>query len=420
MRAPKQNNEKGKNLKKVILGFGVLLGLGVLGTSFGQKSDPIPTRLAQTPPMGWNSWNKFRCGVNDALIRQIADAMVINGMKDAGYQYVNIDDCWALPQRTNGHLEADPATFPYGIKALADYVHLRGLKFGLCSDHGTLTCQGRAGSYGHEATDAADFVAWGVDYLKYDNCNLTPFSNQKKDYQVMGDALKSSGRPMTFSICAWEFKSWMPSTGNLWRTTDDIADSWDVMVGKIDANERSALVAGPGKWNDPDMLEVGNGGKTDEADQAGTGIKAAPLNVGTYVTGEGGMTDSEYQTQFSMWAIMAAPLIAGNNVRNMSQATKEILLNKEVIAVDQDHLGHQGIKVWDNGTGLNVFSKTLQGNNIRAVALLNRSAISAVITVNWEDIGIPTGKADVRDLWATFTGGSSPTTTKPPCPPMAW
>lgn len=395
MKTLKQCDEKlnGKNLKKVILGFGALLGLGVLGTSFGQKSDTIPTRLAQTPPMGWNSWNTFMKGLSDTLLRQVADAMVTNGMRDAGYQYVNIDDGWALPDRLNDHLQPDPAKFPGGFKPVTDYLHSRGLKFGIYSDRGTLTCVSRSpGSYGHETTDAEDFAAWGVDYLKYDNCNPAFFSTQKKDYRRMYEALVATRRPIVFSICAWNFKNWMPEIGNLWRTTDDITDTWGTIVDIIDKNVKSAQYSGPGKWNDPDMLVVGCFNVLDFQHNRA-------LDGTSELVGNKGLTDVESRSHFSMWAMMAAPLIASNDVRNMPKKIRDILINKEVIAVDQDPLGHQGIKVWDSGTGLNVYSKVLRGNNIRAVALLNRSGTTAVITVNWEDIEIPAGKAAVRDLW---------------------
>jgi alpha-galactosidase len=202
--------------------------------------------------MGWNSWNKFQCDVSDALIRQITDAVVSSGMRDAGYAYIIIDDCWMTMKRERGHLQPDPATFPYGIKPLADYVHSRGLKFGLYSDRGTQTCQGRAASHGHEKTDARDFADWGVDYLKYDNCNPAFLSVQEWDYKRMKKALDSTGRPIIFSICTWgHFKEWMPSVGNLWRSGGDIHDNWDSMMGQIGPNEELAPYAGPGHWERP-------------------------------------------------------------------------------------------------------------------------------------------------------------------------
>ncbi len=346
-------------------------GCGTNSSTNSQSSPSYRNELAITPPMGWNSWNKFQCVVSDKLIREIADAMVTNGMKDAGYQYVNIDDCWELPNREDGHLKADPSAFPEGIKGLADFIHSKGLKLGLYSDRGNATCQGKAGSYGYETVDAKDFADWGVDYLKYDNCNPPFFSNQARDYKKMRDALTAAGRPIVFSICAWGFLNWMPETGNLWRTGGDIHDDWGSMIGAFDNNEQVASYARPGAWNDPDMLEIGNGG----------------------------MTDTEYRTHFSLWAIMAAPLIAGNDLRTMSPQTADILLNREVIAVDQDPWGLQGVRVADDGQGSNVYSKVLEGPNSRAVALLNRSTGTSSITAKWSDLGLPPGPASVRDLW---------------------
>ncbi len=332
--------------------------------------------LAPTPPMGWNSWNRFGCNVSDTMIRQMADAMVSSGMSAAGYKYVNIDDCWQGTGRTNGHVNLD-SDFP-NMKALGDYIHSKGLKYGVYSDHGDLTCQNRVGSYGFETTDANDYAAWGVDYLKYDNCNIHPGSNIQQDYERMRDALAASGRPIVYSICSWNFQAWQPNTGNLWRTTTDIWDAWDGMIWIPNTNNQTASLAGPGAWNDPDMLEVGNGG----------------------------MTDTEYRTHMSLWAIMAAPLIAGNDLRSMNQATKDILMAPEIIAVDQDPLGKQGTRVWDDGNWLNVWSKVQSGTNVRAVALFNGRTSAANITVSWSQIGLPAGNATVRDLWARVDRGT--------------
>lgn len=346
--------------------------------------------LARTPPMGWNSWNKFHCHVNENLIKSIADAMVTSGMKDAGYQYVVIDDCWQVSRDPQGNIVPDPKAFPSGMKALADYVHSKGLKFGIYSDAGTRTCQNRPGSRGYEFQDARQYAAWGVDYLKYDWCNHST-QDSRASYSLMRDALAASGRPIVFSICEWGSTKpwlWAGNVGNLWRTTGDIKDMW-ARKGKhgymgwtniIDIQNGIGSYAGPGHWNDPDMLEVGNGG----------------------------MTVPEYQAHFSLWCIMAAPLIAGNDIRSMSPEIKDILTNKEVIAVDQDRLGKQGNRVRKNG-GLEVWSKPLQGGN-RAVALLNRGETTANITVHWGDLGYPAHlSAAVRDLWrhqdlGKFTG----------------
>ncbi|HYK82285.1 MAG TPA: glycoside hydrolase family 27 protein [Gemmatimonadales bacterium] len=335
--------------------------------------------LARTPPMGWNSWNHFGCDVSDRLLRETADAMVASGLRDAGYRYVVIDDCWQVARDHDGTLVADSARFPHGIRALADYVHARGLKFGLYTDAGTKTCQGRPGSYGHEAEDARTFATWGVDYVKEDWCNA-PGLDAPTQYATFRDALARAGRPIVFSICEWGANQpweWAPRIGNLWRTTDDIEDKWSSMLDNLDVSAQHAAAAGPGAWNDPDMLEVGNGG----------------------------MTDDEYRAHLSLWAIMAAPLIAGNDVRTMSAATRDILTNREVIAVDQDSLGVQGGLVWEAPPELQVWAKPLIGG-ARAVALLNRSAAPAKITLWLPRIGVRVDSVTVRDLWAHAERGT--------------
>ena len=339
--------------------------------------------LALTPPMGWNSWNKFQCNINERVVRDTADAMVTSGMRDAGYQYVVVDDCWAGPRDSNGFITADPRRFPSGIKALADYVHSRGLKFGIYSDAGRLTCGGRPGGQGHEYQDALTYARWGVDYLKYDWCS-TGDRNAQEGYAVMADALRQSGRDIVFSICEWGTAKpwlWAKNTGNLWRTTGDIADDfanahkgreWEHPVLKIvDLNEPLWPFAGPGRWNDADMLEVGNGG----------------------------MSATEYRSHFSLWAMMASPLMAGNDVAHMDESTRSILLNKEVIAVDQDPLGVQGHRVWKEGDS-EVWVKPLAGAG-RALVLFNRGETPAVIRATSEQLGWPsTLRAKARVLWA--------------------
>jgi alpha-galactosidase len=335
--------------------------------------------LAPTPPMGWNSWNKFGCNVSEQLIRTAADQMVASGMKAAGYQYVVIDDCWQVSRDAAGNIVADPARFPSGIKALADYVHGKGLKFGIYSDAGTRTCAGRPGSRGHEFQDALQYAAWGVDYLKFDWCN-TGKQNAEASYQTMHEALLASGRPIVFSLCEWGTAKpwlWAKGVGNLWRTTGDIEDKWQAkdryqngMIDIVDMQVGLESFAGPGHWNDPDMLEVGNGG----------------------------MTDEEYRTHFSLWAMLAAPLIAGNDLANMSSATKATLMNQEVIAIDQDVLGHEGHRVRKDGD-LEVWTREIAGGD-RAAILLNRSLAPQQMTLHWEDIGYPANvEAAVRDLW---------------------
>ncbi len=351
--------------------------------------------VALTPPMGWNSWNKFGCNVSEDLIKQTADALVSSGMKDAGYEYLVIDDCWQVSRDANGNIVPDPKHFPSGMKALADYVHSKGLKFGVYSDAGTLTCQKRPGSRGYEFQDARQYAAWGVDYLKFDWCSTTT-QDAPSSYQLMRDALDATGRPIVFSICEWGTSKpwlWAGKVGNLWRTTGDIQDRWEGkekwggvvccnygVLAILDEQNGLESYAGPGHWNDPDMLEVGNGG----------------------------MTDTEYRSHFSLWAMLAAPLMAGNDIRSMTPATREILTNKEVIAVDQDPLGRQGRRVRKDGD-LEIWARPLADGS-RAVILLNRSGAEKEITANWTDIGYPAHlRATVRDLWqhkdlGQFTG----------------
>jgi alpha-galactosidase len=337
--------------------------------------------LARTPPMGWNSWNHFGCNVSAELIRETADAMVASGLRDAGFEYVVIDDCWQVARDGDGRLVADSARFPGGIKPLADYVHAKGLKFGIYTDAGRKTCQGRPGTYGHEVLDARTFAAWGVDYVKEDWCYADSL-DAPAQYARFRDALRSAGRPIVFSICEWgSFNpwDWAPRTGHLWRTTTDIEDKWPSMLSNLDISAQHAAAAGPGHWNDPDMLEVGNGG----------------------------MTDDEYRAHFSLWAIMAAPLIAGNDLRSMTPATRDVLTNREVIAVDQDSLGVQGTIVREDTPEHQVWMKPLRDGS-RAVVLLNRGATADSITASWWRLRLPAGPAKVRDLWAhtelgTFT-----------------
>jgi len=345
--------------------------------------------LALTPPMGWNSWNRFGCNVTADLVKSAADALVSSGMKDAGYEYVVIDDCWQVSRDDAGNIVADAKNFPNGIKPLADYVHSKGLKFGIYSDAGTMTCAKRPGSRGHEYQDALQYAAWGVDYLKYDWCN-TGTQNAQAAYSTMRDAMKTAGRPIVFSLCEWGSNKpwlWASDVGNLWRTTGDISDCWDCKKNQLswtqilDLQVGLETYAGPGHWNDPDMLEVGNGG----------------------------MTTTEYRSHFSLWCMLAAPLMAGNDLKNMSPEIKEILTNKEVIAVDQDPLGMQGRRVRKNGDS-EVWAKQMKDGS-RAVVLLNRGASDAEISVSWEDLGYPAHlSAAVRDLWAKKDLGKSTAT----------
>ncbi|XP_010248383.1 PREDICTED: alpha-galactosidase 1-like [Nelumbo nucifera] len=330
--------------------------------------------LGITPPMGWNSWNHFFCNIDEKVIRETADALVSTGLAKLGYQYVNIDDCWAeIARDDKGNLVAKKSTFPSGIKALADYVHSKGLKLGIYSDAGYFTCsRTMPGSLGHEEQDAKTFASWGIDYLKYDNCN-NDGSRPTVRYPVMTQALMKAGRPIFFSLCEWgdlHPALWGAKVGNSWRTTGDITDNWESMMSRADMNEVYADLARPGGWNDPDMLEVGNGG----------------------------MTKDEYIVHFSIWAISKAPLLIGCDVRNASKETMEIISNKEVIAVNQDPLGVQAKKVRMEGDQ-EVWAGPLSGHRT-VVLLVNRGPWKYPVTAHWDDIGIPPNTVvEARDLW---------------------
>ncbi|WP_458232323.1 glycoside hydrolase family 27 protein [Roseateles sp. P5_E8] len=371
-------------LRRVLLAvFTCILATAAQAQNTGHetlKLDAPKPNLAPTPPMGWNSWNKFACNVSEQLIRQQADAMAASGMKAAGYQYIVIDDCWQKSRDADGNIQADPDRFPSGIKALADYVHGKGLKFGLYSDAGSLTCGGRPGSAGHEFQDARQYAKWGVDYLKYDWCH-TGTRNAEAAYTIMAKALRESGRDIVLSMCEWGNSRpgrWAHPVGHLWRTTGDIWDAWKGkkewshgLLDIIDMNADLWSESAPNGWNDPDMLEVGNGG----------------------------MTTTEYESHFSIWAMLAAPLIAGNDMSKMSADTKRILTNAEVIKVDQDALGRQGRRIWRQGD-LEIWVRTLAGGD-RAAVLFNRSEKPAEMAVAWEQIDLPAKlKADVHDLWS--------------------
>ena len=343
----------------------------VTGLGFAPLAAAQPP-MAATPPMGFNTWNKFGCDVRESLVREMADAIVASGMKAAGYRYVVIDDCWQVARDGAGRIVADPERFPRGIKPLADYVHSLGLSFGIYTDIGPKTCAGRPGSYGHFAEDARSYAAWGVDYVKVDWCHADSL-DAPSQYARMRQALDHSGRRIVLSICEWGVNrpwEWAGPIGQLWRTTGDISDNWQSVVWIANASGHHAAAAGPGHWNDPDMLEVGNGG----------------------------MTADEYRTHFSLWAMMAAPLMAGNDIRAMTEVTRAILTNPDVIAVDQDRLGEQGRIVIDQGDGTQVWMKRLAGG-ARAVAAVNYHTDSANVVFRWKEIGLPVGSATVRDLW---------------------
>jgi alpha-galactosidase len=357
--------------------------------------------LAQTPPMGWNSWNTFGGNIHEDLIRETADAFIREGVKEAGYEYIVIDDVWEAQERVDGRLTWDPAKFPNGIPTLADYVHSKGLKFGIYSCAGSHTCAGMPASYGYEEVDAQTFASWGVDFLKYDFCFAPAGVDGPKLYQRMGQALRATGREILFSICEWgSHKPWEWGAkvgGHMWRTTGDINDSWE-SIADIGFNRQAGLeaYAGPGHWNDPDMLVVGMYGKGNVA--------------------HGGCTDAEYRSHFSLWCLLAAPLMIGCDVRAMSQATRDIVLNRAVIAVNQAPLGRQGYRVGSTGwAGENVetWAKPLHDGSI-AVGLFNMGARNERrATVAWEALGLHDRRlCKVRDLWkgedlGVFTGDFS-------------
>jgi len=333
----------------------------------GRGQDPM---LARTPPMGWNSWNHFACDVSDAVVRAQADALVTTGMRSVGYAYILIDDCWQGTRDDAGYIRPN-AKFP-DMKALADYIHGKGLKIGIYSSPGPKTCGGYEGSYGHEEQDAQTYSVWGMDYLKYDLCSYDGMGDQIPAYRKMYDALKQTGRPIVYALCQYGMQKgweWAASVGgNLWRTDDDIRDNYFSMAELGFGQNGLERFAGPGHWNDPDMLEVGNGG----------------------------MTDDEYRTHMSLWCILTAPLIAGNNLVSMSAATRAILTNPEVIAIDQDPLGVQGHRVTQEGP-LEVWIKPLEDGS-KAVGLFNRGWGAMPVTVNFRDVGLG-DSANVRNLW---------------------
>ena len=330
--------------------------------------------LAKTPPMGWNSWNLFADKIDDKTVREMADAMVTSGMRDAGYVYLNIDDTWEGTRDEKGVLHTN-SKFP-DMKALADYVHSKGLKIGIYSSPGPRTCGGYPASYGYEQQDAKMFADWGFDFLKYDWCSA---GYVYKDaaihavYQKMGDALLATHRPIVYSLCEYGRESvekWGPQVGaSLWRTTDDIRDEWESMMSNIHIQSPTALWAGPGRWNDPDMLEVGNGH----------------------------MTADEYRTHMSLWALTAAPLLAGNDLRTMTEKTKSILMNKEVIAVDQDVLGKQAVPVKEGE--LERWVKPLADGGV-AIGIVNLGTTPAPGKVDLKELPIRGKVKQVRDLWA--------------------
>ena len=355
-------------------------------TAFADKFDG----LALTPPMGWNTWNTFAGNCNESLVKETANAMIANGMRDAGYVYVVIDDCWALKERDkDGKLVPDPAKFPSGMKALSDYLHANGFKFGMYGCAGKTTCGGYPGGRGHEFQDALQYASWGVDYFKYDWCDHGT-ANGPESYRIMSDAIRAAGRPIVFSLCEWGQNMpwlWAEPVGHLWRTTGDIGASY-ASGGKnkwehgwkelLDMNAGLEKYAGPGHWNDPDMLEVGNGS----------------------------MTLAENRAHFSLWCVLAAPLIAGNDVRSMKPEIRAILTNRDVIAIDQDKLGHQGFR-YSVGKEREIWAKELS-NKEWAVCVLNTGAGPAKLTVDLRELTFLTEQYyDVTDVWSGKALGNS-------------
>ncbi|GAB2223302.1 hypothetical protein Droror1_Dr00017442 [Drosera rotundifolia] len=329
----------------------------------------------RTPPMGWSSWNSFHCNITEELIIQIANAMVFTGLADLGYKYINLDDCWGRFTRSpvQHKLEEDREKFPSGLAALGNYIHSLGLQFGIYSSAGTSTCSGSMpGSLGHEQADAYTFASWGVDYLKYDNCYNNGISPLIR-YRAMSDALRATGRPIFYNICEWgdmEPALWAGELGNSWRTADDIVDNWNRMLCIADKNAMYAEYARPGAWNDPDTLEVGNGG----------------------------MSHEEYKVHFSIWAISKAPLILGCDIRNLSSETWSLISNSEVIAVNQDPLGIQAKKVRNYGQR-DLWAGPLSQNRF-VILFVNRKTYDLEITAHWSDVGIPDDTVVLaRDLW---------------------
>ena len=357
----------------------------VAATGASLKS-PDVSHVAPRPPMGWNSWNHFAGRVTDADIRSAADFLVSTGMRDAGYVYVNIDDTWQGKRDAQGVLHSNER-FP-DMKALSDYIHAKGLKFGIYSSPGARTCAGYEGSLGHEADDARLYAAWGVDFLKYDLCSLREDMKKAKAehpddadvtknmmidaYRKMGEALRATGRTIVYSLCQYGVDdpwTWAPSVGaSMWRTTGDIKDSYDRMT-KIGFSQAGlAAYAGAGHWNDPDMLEIGNGK----------------------------MSEDEYRTHMSLWALLAAPLLAGNDLSKMGDADRRILTNKDAIAIDQDALGKQGDRLYQEGD-LDIWTRPLSGGRV-AVGLFNRGGSPREISIGLGKVGFPAG-ARLKDVW---------------------
>ncbi len=343
-----------------------------------------------TPPMGWNSWNTFGKNINEELIRETADAMVNEGLLEKGYEYLVIDDCWSLRERDeNGRLVADPEKFPHGMKAVADYVHSKGLKFGMYSCAGNLTCAGYPGSFEHEFTDAETFAEWGVDFLKYDYCYHSQIIPGKYLYRRMGLALENCGRDILFSACSWgadETHEWIKETGaGMWRSTGDIFDTWESIKDLTKQQEKLHPYNGVGCFNDMDMLVVGMYGKG---------------NVGL-----AGCTDVQYRTHYSIWAFLGSPLMIGCDIRDMNQATKDILMNPEMIAINQDPLCRQPVRltgIW-SGEDVILYSRQLSNGDM-ALGLFNMSGKKTTVNLNLDELGLPLSTGRTLKLKEVWTG----------------
>ena len=335
--------------------------------------------VGKTPPMGWNSWNHFGCNINEDLIKQTADNLISLGLFDLGYRYINLDDCWQVSRDENDVIVADPEKFPSGIKALADYMHSKGLKLGIYSDAGEKTCAGRPGSLNHEEIDAKTYAEWGIDYLKYDNCFNDGISSKIR-YPAMRDALNKAGREIFFSMCQWgeeRVATWAGDIANSWRTTPDIKDNWISFILILDLQHGLEKYSGPGKWNDPDMLEVGNGG----------------------------MTLTEYKAHFALWCLLKAPLLLGNDLSNISKEVMDIIGNERLIEVNQDNLGKQGKRIrrtlFEEENGIFSFLEIYTGEvyNGTVVILFNRSKSTKKMTFTLKEIGIEALGANMQNLY---------------------
>jgi alpha-galactosidase len=384
-----------------------LLSIAACTAAFAQKFE----ELAQTPPMGWNSWNTFQTNIDEPLLKGMVDTYVSSGMRDAGYTYFVLDDGWmAMERDKDGNLVADPKKFPKGMKEFADYVHSKGLKFGIYNCAGTKTCAGYPGTRGYEYQDARLYASWGVDYLKFDWCSSDGL-NAREAYTTMSKAIRAAGRPMIFSLCEWGQNKpwrWAKDVGQLWRTTGDIYAGFEKNLSKgtwtassvltiLDQQDSIRQYAGPGHWNDPDMLEVGNG-----------------------------MKYNEDKAHFSLWCMLAAPLMAGNDLRKMSEQTTSILTNKDIIALDQDPLGVEAFRYYAFD-GLEIWVKPLANNEL-AVCFLNRSDHPQEVSYDWKDhvINDALSKTSfdfnqtsykLRDLWTKKDVGTTSKTFKQTIPP---